>query len=253
LKILHNNNIENFIMEALIFDCDGVLVDTERDGHRVAFNMAFAHYGINVEWSIEEYKRLLKIAGGKERMKYFFDETKWPSQFENQEQLILELHKQKTSFFMQLIESGTLPLRSGIKRLVDEAISHNLKMAVCSTSNEKSVRLIVELLLGKERANNFHAILAGDMVSRKKPDPEIYNLCINRLNINPKNCVVVEDSRNGLIAAKAAHFNCLITTNGYTVDEDFGEADMLIDELGDEPNIKVTINELIQLVKNKNK
>ena len=124
-------------MEALIFDCDGVLVDTERDGHRIAFNMAFTHKGIKVDWSIEEYKELLKVAGGKERMKYYFKKNGWPSQFDDREELIISLHKQKTLFFMELIESGALPLRPGILRIVDEAISQNLKLAVCSTSNEK--------------------------------------------------------------------------------------------------------------------
>ena len=240
-------------MEALIFDCDGVLVDTERDGHRIAFNMAFADRGIDVVWSVEEYKSLLKVAGGKERMKYYFDEHGWPDRFADQAELIISLHKQKTQFFMQLIESGDLPLRPGIKRIVDEAIANKLKLAVCSTSNEKSVRLIVELLLGTERAGKFEAILAGDIVSRKKPDPEIYNLCIDKLNLNPQECMVIEDSRNGLLAAKSANFNCLITTNAYTVDENFAEADILVSELGDEPDIQITIDDLILMVKNKNK
>lgn len=240
-------------MEALIFDCDGVLVDTERDGHRIAFNMAFAHKGINVVWSIEEYKELLKVAGGKERMKYYFNENGWPGQFDDHEGLIISLHKQKTQLFMQLIESGALPLRPGIKRIVDEAISQNLKLAVCSTSNEKSVRLIVDLLLGKQRRGNFQAILAGDIVTRKKPDPEIYNLCIETLNINPRECMVIEDSRNGLMAAKAANFNCLITTNGYTADEDFTEADLVVNELGNDPDIQITIDDLLIFIKNKNK
>lgn len=240
-------------MEALIFDCDGVLVDTERDGHRIAFNMAFADRGIDVVWSVEEYKSLLKVAGGKERMKYYFDEHGWPDQFADQAELIISLHKQKTQFFMQLIESGALPLRPGIKRIVDEAIANKLKLAVCSTSNEKSVRLIVELLLGTERAGKFEAILAGDIVSRKKPDPEIYNLCIDKLNLNPQDCMVIEDSRNGLLAAKAANFNCLITTNAYTVDENFAEADILVTELGDDPDVQITIDDLILMVKNKNK
>lgn len=132
-------------------------------------------------------------------------------------------------------------------------MAKKIKLAVCSTSNEKSVRLIVDLLLGKELAGNFQAILAGDMATRKKPDPEIYNLCSEKLNINPKNCMVIEDSRNGLIAAKAADFNCLITTNEYTADEDFSEADIMVNELGDEPNIQITIDDLILLINNKNK
>jgi len=186
-------------------------------------------------------------------MKYYFDLKGWPSQFRDHEQLILGLHEHKTRFFMQLIESGKLPLRSGIRRIIDEAIANNLKLAVCSTSNEKSVRLIVDLLLGQERAVKFQAILAGDMVSRKKPDPEIYTLCIDRLKINPINSMVVEDSRNGLIAAKTAGFNCLITTNAYTADEDFSEADLRVDELGDAPDVQITIKDLIKLIRDKNK
>jgi HAD superfamily hydrolase (TIGR01509 family) len=240
-------------MEALIFDCDGVLVDTERDGHRVAFNMAFADKGIDLVWSIEEYKELLKVAGGKERMTYYFDTNGWPIHFDNRDEIIINLHKQKTQFFMQLIESGTLPVRPGIKRIVDEAIENNIKLAVCSTSNEKSVRLIVELLLGKQRAKHFQAILAGDIVTKKKPDPEIYNICTQELKINPQNCMVIEDSRNGLMAAKAAHYNCLITTNEYTVDENFTEADILVTELGDFPDIQITIDDIILFIKNKNK
>ena len=154
---------------------------------------------------------------------------------------------------MQLIESGALPLRPGIKRMVDEAIANNIILAVCSTSNEKSVRLIVELLLGKQRGSYFQAILAGDIVTRKKPDPEIYNLCVEKLNINPQNCMVIEDSRNGLMAAKAANFNCLITTNSYTADENFTEADIIVNELGDDPNIQITIDDLTLLIENKNK
>lgn len=240
-------------MEALIFDCDGVLVDTERDGHRVAFNMAFAEKGIKVVWSVKEYKELLLIAGGKERMKYFFDRKGWPSQYTNHEQLILDLHELKTELFMQLIGSGTLPVRSGIKRIIDEAIALNLKLAVCSTSNEKSVRLIVKLLLGKDRAQKFNAILAGDVVAKKKPDPEIYSLCASKLKIDPVNSMVIEDSRNGLLAAKAAGFNCLVTTNGYTAGEDFTGADEMVDELGDNPHIRITVNDLINIIREKNK
>jgi beta-phosphoglucomutase-like phosphatase (HAD superfamily) len=164
-------------MEALIFDCDGVLVDTERDGHLVAFNKAFAEKGIRVNWGIDEYKELVRIAGGKERMKYYFERKGWPRDYENKDQLIIDLHLLKTKIFMDLIESGALPLRPGVMRIVDEAIANRIKLAVCSTSNEKSVNLIVEKLLGEERCAHFSGIFTGDVVSLKKPDPEIYNLC----------------------------------------------------------------------------
>ncbi len=233
-------------MEALIFDCDGVLVDTERDGHRVAFNDAFARMGIDRMWSNEEYRELLKIAGGKERMRYFFDKNGWPKQYPDKNELIAALHLLKTRLFMELIESGRLPLRSGITRIVDEAVANRVRLAVCSTSNEKSVNLIIEKLLGMERKDCFSGIFAGDIVSRKKPDPEIYRLCAAELNLHPQNCFVVEDSQNGLLAAKGAGFRCLITSNDYTKDEDFMEADLVVDELGDGDTIRVTIGTLME-------
>lgn len=234
-------------IKALIFDCDGVLVDTERDGHRVAFNRAFKAKGLDAEWDVALYGRLLNIAGGKERMKYYFDESGWPGNIRDKDAFIKELHKIKTDLFMQIIESGELPLRPGVARIVDEAIAKKIKLAVCSTSNERAVNLVVEKMLGEKRKAHFNAILAGDVVSKKKPDPEIYNLALKTLVLKPDECVVVEDSRNGLLAAKAAGMHCVVTTNGYTENEDFSEADMVVPELGDPPNVNVTINTILNI------
>ena len=234
-------------MEALIFDCDGVIVDTERDGHRIAFNKAFAIKEIAAAWGIDQYKQLVHVAGGKERMRHYFNQTGWPGQYTDRDLLISELHKLKTELFMELIQSGSLPLRPGVARLVDEAIDNGIKLAVCSTSNERAVNTIVDVLLGKERKSSFSAILAGDIVSRKKPDPEIYHLCQQQLSIHPRQCVVVEDNRNGLLAAKSAGMICLVTTNPYTESEDFTEADLLVDQLGDDAEIKVSIHDLMNL------
>lgn len=235
-------------MKALIFDCDGVLVDTERDGHRVAFNRAFAQMGFKTDWDVSLYGDLLKVSGGKERMKYYFNQTGWPEGVSDKDALIADLHKLKTDIFMQIIESGELALRPGVARLVDEAIGDgSIVLAICSTSNERSVNLIAEKLLGPARKAKFEAILAGDVVSRKKPDPEIYNLASERLDLEPDECVVVEDSRNGLLAAKAADMKCVITTNGYTEKEDFSEADLVVSELGDPPDVQVTLETLRSL------
>jgi HAD superfamily hydrolase (TIGR01509 family) len=232
-------------MKALIFDCDGVLVDTERDGHLVAFNRTFAERGYNVKWSAELYGELLRISGGKERMRHYFNDVGWPEGTADKDELILALHKQKTDNFMKIIESGELSLRPGVARLVDEAIADgSILLAICSTSNERSVNLIAEKLLGTERKAKFSAILAGDVVSKKKPDPEIYNLAVEHLAVKPDECVVIEDSRNGLLSAKAAGMHCVITTNGYTEKEDFSGADLVVTELGDPPNVKVTIETL---------
>ena len=235
------------MLKAIIYDCDGVLVDTERDGHRAAFNRAFAEIGLPYRWSVEAYHELLQIAGGKERMIHFFDRVGWPSG--DRDAFIQALHRRKTELFMQIIESGELPLRPGVARLVDEAIAAGVTLAVCSTSNERAVNLIVEKLLGAERRRHFAAILAGDVVSKKKPDPEIYNLALQTLCLKPQECVVIEDSRVGLLAAKAAGLTCVVTTNGYTQREVMTGADWVVSELG-ETTTGVTLQKLKELLAN---
>lgn len=230
-------------MQALIFDCDGVLVDTERDGHRVAFNRAFAIRGLNREWSIERYGELLTTAGGKERMRRDFDETGWPVPVSERDRLITELHRLKTDLFMGLMESGRLPLRPGVARLVDEAIDANIELAVCSTSNERAVQAVVDVMLGPDRAQHI-SVFAGDIVSAKKPDPAIYRLAIERLGLDHRRCVVIEDSNNGLRAAHGAGIHCVITTSSYTANEDFTGADLVVPELGDGPPFGVRLADL---------
>jgi HAD superfamily hydrolase (TIGR01509 family) len=235
-------------LKALIFDCDGVLAETERDGHRVAFNRAFAVKGYDLEWDGALYQELVRIGGGKERMKHFFDRTSWPAGASDKDALIKELHQLKTDFYTQIIESGELPLRPGVARLVDEAIAAGIKLAVCSTSNEKSVHTVVERLLGPARKAKFDVILAGDVVSKKKPDPEIYTLVLQRLHLKPTQCLVIEDNHNGLLAAKGAGMRCIVTTNAYTEEEDFHEADLVVSELGDPPHVQVDLATVRKIV-----
>ncbi len=231
-------------MKALIFDCDGVLIDTERDGHRVAFNEAFKRSGIDARWDEAQYGRLLEVAGGKERMRHYFDETGWPDAAgEDRDAFIAGLHKLKTAIFGELLVGGTLPLRPGISRIVDEAREDGMTLAVCSTSAEKSVRGALSLM-GEERAAAFGLVLAGDVVSRKKPDPEIYLKARAELGLEPDDCVVVEDSRVGLLAATGAGLTCIVTKSTYTEDEDFSEAALVVPELGDPPGECVHLDDL---------
>ncbi len=229
-------------MKALIFDCDGVLVDTERDGHRVAFNRAFAAAGIDAEWSVELYGELLKIAGGKERMTHYFNENGWPDS-NTADTLIPELHTRKTAIFTDLIAKGSLPLRPGISRIVNEAHAAGIGLGVCTTSDPKAIDGVLDLF-GVERKKWFEIVLAGDVVKKKKPDPEIYNLAKSKLGLDGRDCVVVEDSRNGLLASLGAGMPTLITTSTYTKDEDFEGASKVVPELGDPPNVLVTLKDL---------
>ena len=228
-------------MKALIFDCDGVLVDTERDGHREAFNRAYDAKGLDAHWGVEFYGKLLKVAGGKERMRHYFETAGYPDGVTDKDGFLAEMHKLKTGLFMEIIETGRLPLRPGVARLIDEAIAESMTMAICTTSNERAVNMVADALLGPARKAKFSQILAGDVVSRKKPDPEIYTLAAERLGLAPSECVVIEDSRNGLLAAKAAGMHCVVTTSSYTTDEDFSEADAVFAELGEDPASGVTL------------
>lgn len=234
------------MIKALIFDCDGVLVDTERDGHRVGFNRAFAQMGIQAEWSVELYGRLLLVAGGKERMRAYFDEFGWPQGAETAEardELILALHKLKTEITSELVNEGGLPLRPGIARIVDEAIATGVKLGICTTSNPKFIDAVLDLF-GPARKAKFDFVHAGDVVARKKPAPDIYLLALETLGLPAHECVVIEDSRNGLLAALGAGLPTLITTSTYTVDEDFTGAARVVPELGDAPNVNVTLADL---------
>ena len=224
------------MLKAIIFDCDGVLVDTERDGHRVSFNQAFSDIGLNVRWDVELYGTLLRVAGGKERIRSYFDAAGWPAAAGgDRDGFVADLHRRKTDIFTDIIATGRLPLRPGILRIVDECLAAGVRLGVCTTSNAKSVSGVLDLM-GPERKKNFEFVLAGDVVSKKKPDPEIYELAKSRLGLPPNACLVIEDSRNGLLAARAAGLPCLITTSAYTKDENFAGAVRLVPELGDPPN-----------------
>ena len=236
------------MVKAIIFDCDGVLVDTERDAHRVGFNLAFKEFGIDAEWSVELYAKLVLVAGGKERMKSYFDEFGWPEaqveKFGSKDELIAELHKTKTRLTAEIVSS--LPVRPGILRIIDEARAAGVRLGVCTTSNPKFIDAVLDLF-GAERKAAFEFVHAGDVVSKKKPNPEIYLLALETLGLPASDCVVIEDSRNGLLAATGANLPTLITTSTYTVDEDFTEAARIVPELGDEPNVNITLADLNEL------
>jgi HAD superfamily hydrolase (TIGR01509 family) len=228
------------MVKAIIFDCDGVIADTERFGHLPAFNQTFKEFGLPVHWSEEDYGVKLKIGGGKERMASlltdeFVREAHLPTDSEEQRNMLAAWHKRKTAIFKEIVNSGRLPGRPGIARIVDEAIANHWKFAVASTSAEESVRAILEHAVGQEHAAHFE-VLAGDIVPKKKPAPDIYLLTMERLQTRPEEAIVIEDSRNGLLAAIGAGLRCVVTLSSYTVDEDMQEAILVVSNLGDPGN-----------------
>jgi HAD superfamily hydrolase (TIGR01509 family) len=230
-------------MTALIFDCDGVLADTERDGHLPAFNQTFEEFGLPVRWSEEDYGKALEIGGGKERMAAlltpeFVAEAGLPADREGQLGEVAKWHERKTQIYVELVRAGKLPARPGIARIVGEARAAGWQLAVCSTSAEPSVRAILEQAVGAGQATEF-LVLAGDVVAAKKPAPDIYLLALARLGRSPSECLVVEDSRNGLLAAVAANIATVVTTNSYTREQDFSPAVLVVSSLGD-PGGEVT-------------
>ncbi len=229
---------ERHMERGLIFDCDGVLADTELHGHLVAFNQMWKKLGVNWRWSPEQYAEKLKIGGGKERMASLFAEQDFRSAFtvpeseEDRKALIGNWHKEKTAIYKEIISSGAIPPRSGIKRIAEAALAAGWKLAVASTSARPSVEAVLIHAVGEATAQNF-TVLAGDIVAAKKPAPDIYQLTVKTMGIAPERCVAVEDSRNGLLSAHAAGIKVLVTTSSFTKEEDFSEAALVVSALGD--------------------
>ena len=214
-----------------------MLADTERFGHLPAFNETFAQEGLPVRWSDSEYGEKLLIGGGKERMASlltdkFVCENGLPADPESQRELIARWHKTKTAAYKARVHAGQGPGRPGVARIVDEALAAGWILAVASTSAEESVRATLEHAVGDEKAAHF-SVLAGDVVPAKKPDPGIYLLALERTGADPHETVVIEDSRNGLLAAVAAGLRCVVTVSSYTGAEDFSEAALVVSSLGD--------------------
>jgi HAD superfamily hydrolase (TIGR01509 family) len=234
---------------ALIFDCDGVLGDTEPDGHLVAFNQMWKKLGVPWQWSKEQYGVKLKIGGGKERMASLFRDADFracftpPESEEERKALLANWHKEKTAIYQEIINSGQIPPRPGVRRLSQEALDARWKLAVASTSAPGAVEAVLRRAVGEDLAKQF-LVLSGDVVPKKKPAPDIYNLALERLHLPPQNCVAVEDSRNGMLAAYAAHIPVIVTVSEYTKKEDVREADFVVDSLGDPdgPKSKVLAN-----------
>jgi HAD superfamily hydrolase (TIGR01509 family) len=222
-------------IKAIIFDVDGTLADTE-DAHRISFNKAFAENNLDWNWDVALYDKLLKVTGGKERIKYFvsdFNTTyKKP---DNWDDFVKHLHAVKTTHYTAMMRAGGVPLRPGVKQLITDAHKAGITLAIATTTSPENVSALLEVGLGKNWADYFAANGCGDIVPAKKPAPDIYNWVLDKLKLAPADCIALEDSYNGLRASLGAGIKTYITTNHYTRNQDFTGAAGVFEDLSNLP------------------
>jgi HAD superfamily hydrolase (TIGR01509 family) len=223
-------------LRALLFDVDGTLADTEKDGHRVAFNQAFAEAGLDWNWSVEMYGKLLEVTGGKERIRHYLT-TYRPELIIPSDAEIASLHATKTKYYLELIALGKVPLRPGVKRLIHEAQNQGLRLAIVTTTTMANVTNLLDKTLDPSL---FEAIAAGDIVPQKKPAPDIYHYILKEMNLVPEECMAFEDSNPGLRSAMGANLTTIVTVNDYTQHQDFSAAPLVLNHFG-EPDLPCTV------------
>lgn len=219
------------MIKAILFDVDGTLSETE-EIHRRSFNRAFGMHGLVWRWSRADYKKLLDVSGGKERIRFYLNAHSDDFLLINDvDQLVRSVHETKTGIYTQLVEDGAAKLRPGIRELIAQTTRLGIRRAIATTTSLPNVEALLGAAFGREGMVLFETICAGDSVANKKPAPDIYLATLEEMKLRPDECIALEDSRNGLIAATAAGIPTVITPGIYTDDQNFDEAMLVTTDL----------------------
>ncbi|MBI5718063.1 MAG: HAD-IA family hydrolase [Burkholderiales bacterium] len=208
------------MLQALLWDVDGTLAETERDGHRVAFNRAFESMALPWRWSETDYGMLLRITGGRERiLADMRRRAEAPALADERQALARELHRRKNRLYAELVREGAVALRPGVPELIDEALAAGLLLGITTTTSRSNVEALLERHLGRRWASRFAVVLCGEDVAAKKPDPEVYLRALAALRIGPLQALAIEDSPGGVAAACAAEVPVLVTRSACFADD----------------------------------
>ncbi|HSD59618.1 MAG TPA: HAD-IA family hydrolase [Burkholderiales bacterium] len=228
-------------LKAVIFDVDGTLADTERDGHRLAFNAAFREFGLDWHWDAAQYGDLILVAGGKERLRHWITHHAPECALgRDVERWVGELHAAKTRLFRELLARRAIPPRLGVARLLAELRGAGVRLGIATTMSEEGLLALLRALFGDEAPGWFDAIGAGDVVLSKKPAPDVYLWVLGRLGLRAADCLAIEDSEHGLKAAQGAGIPAVVTVSPYSKGSEFADAVAVVSDLG-EPGQPMTL------------
>jgi HAD superfamily hydrolase (TIGR01509 family) len=221
------------MLRALIFDVDGTLADTERDGHRVAFNRAFADSGLDWHWDVARYGELLRVTGGRERILHSMENGEASIPPAERDALARTLHALKTKHYLRMVDEGAVHLRPGVARLLSEAHALGLTLAIATTTSRANIDALLAHTLPPGALGWFAVIGAAEDAPCKKPDPQVYEFVLEQLKFAPDECLAIEDSAAGLLAATAVGLRTIVTVNDYTREQDFSGALTVLSDFGE--------------------